>query len=124
MKNEEEKLVKPEDRLKQYLAERSGLQVFCEWKPEIRAFRFYFQESSKDNDWKYIVDVSVEDVSADTELSDKLESAGWLSKVSQDSGKSVALFESGKFATKRVTWPSPHTHSRAPGSGDPAKTQP
>lgn len=110
MKSENENVVKPEDRLKRYLAQQSGLQVFCEWKSELHAFRFYFQEATKDKDWKYVLDVSDDDIVANTDLCNKLESAAWLSRLKQDSGKSVPLFEQGKFSSKSDKWPAPYRH--------------
>jgi hypothetical protein len=104
------KAAKPEDRLRKYLAEQSGLQVSCEWKSAQHAFRFYFQETPEDKEWKYILDVSEEDVAADTEPRNKLEFATCLSRLKQDSGKSVPLFENGKFSSKGDKWPAPYAY--------------
>lgn len=106
--------MKPEDRLRQYLSTESGLEVFCKRKSDdLYVFRFYFQHSADDKEWRYVLDVSEQDVAAGNDLSSKLEAAAWLSALEKESGKSVPLFEDGKFSGKRDAWPGGRKHKKS-----------
>jgi hypothetical protein len=113
MDNRDKNNAKPEDHVRQYFAQGSGLEVCSEWKSELRAFRFYFQQKASDREWKYVLDVADQDVTAGSDVFKKLEAAAWLSRLKQESGKSVPLFENGEFSHKTHDWPAAYKYKRS-----------